>query len=111
MHLRILGHGATTTHDIGQERAPDPNQLLTSTRNNWILVTHNRNDFRLLHVAWAVWSQAWNIQAWHAGILLMPHGDPLRTARSLAEFAESHPTPITNQLYDYRPNAGWVPYP
>jgi hypothetical protein len=70
--LRALGHAVVTTRDIGQENATDDVQLLTAASNNWILVTHNRRDFLLLHRAWRNWAAALQLSLRHSGMLVIP---------------------------------------
>ena len=53
--LRLSGHTARTAADIGQDQATDDEHLLTAQQQNWILITHNWKDFRLLHDAWRRW--------------------------------------------------------
>ena len=107
-----MGHRATTTRDIGAESEPDYLQLLRAAREDWILVTHNWKDFRLLHGAWIAWRQAWGAQASHAGVLVLTQArDALQRAaygQHLHELIESQPGPLRNQLYRYRLDAGWV---
>jgi len=67
--LREHGHMALTARAIGLERAGDHEHLLTAAQRGWILVTHNRQDFFLLHDAWRRWFQVLNVSVVHAGIL------------------------------------------
>jgi len=43
--LRGYGHSVISTHDEGREGSPDPHQLFYATEHNWVLITHNANDF------------------------------------------------------------------
>ena len=74
--LRASSHSVVTTFELGAERQPDGEQLLIAATNRWILLTHNRADFELLHDAWLRWSAAWDITPTHAGILVLPQGRP-----------------------------------
>jgi hypothetical protein len=99
--LRALGYLAVTTAELGRDRAKDPDQLLYAAQRNWIVLTHNRNDFEMLHEAWIRWSEAWNIEPVHSSILVTP---PHLTARDTVANIEAIATsnqPITNQLYRY----------
>lgn len=49
--LAARGHSVRHARDEGQARAGDEAILLYAARQGWILVTHNRADFRLLHAA------------------------------------------------------------
>jgi hypothetical protein len=108
--LRALGHIAATSRAYGQESAPDPQQLLTATDHEWILVSHNRKDFELLDDAWHVWTTRWGITEPHAGILILLHGSAGRSAQLLHEFSVAHPESIAGKMFGYRPSAGWVQY-
>ena len=44
--LRERGHAVTLTRDLQLERAHDGLQLLTATRRQALLVSHNGKDFR-----------------------------------------------------------------
>lgn len=109
--LQQLGHQATTARDLGAESEPDYQQLLTAVQHAWILVTHNWKDFRLLHGAWMLWSQAWAVQAHHTGVLVLAQAQNASQraeyALRLHEFVEGHPPPPHNRLYRYRPARGW----
>lgn len=39
------------------ERACDATQVLYAVRNHWILITHKREHFRMLHEAWVTWER------------------------------------------------------
>lgn len=84
--LRQAGHTAITARDLGLERAGDDAHLLVAAPHGWILITHNRQHFLLLHDAWRRWLQVFGVSAMHAGILIPPHGLPAQTVRLLHEF-------------------------
>ncbi len=109
--LRQLGHDVTTTRALHQERASDAHQLWTAALNGWILVTHNTDDYRLLHEAW----QLWGVDRAHNGVLVIPHWQsllpqwaPEAAARELASFMTQHLS-IENQLYIWQRRTGWSP--
>lgn len=111
--LRQLGHQVTATRALHQERASDARQLWTAAVNGWSLITHNANDYRLLHEAWHLWGVAQP----HAGILVIPHWDgllrqwtPANAARELATFIDRNPA-IANQLYVWERRTGWTLIP
>ena len=106
--LREHGHTALTARVIGLERAGDHEHLLTTAQRGWILVTHNRQDFFLLHDAWRHWFQVLNVSVVHAGILILPHGLPSQTVQFLEDFLLSG-LPLSNELYVWRPLSGWTP--
>ncbi len=50
--LRAYGHLVFSTYTEGHLRSPDPHQLRYATERGQVIVTHNRDDFALLHDAW-----------------------------------------------------------
>jgi hypothetical protein len=114
IHLHFLGHDVVTARTIRQEKATDYQHLLFAAEQTRILVSHNEKHFVLLHGAWHVWSQAWNVTPQHSGILIIPHRKPLvprwqpaSAAQELAQFVDSHPT-LSSQAYAWREGAGWT---
>lgn len=69
--LRLNGHAVTTTAGERRFGSSDAHQLLYAAERNWTIVTHNRGDFRLLHIAWHLWSWRWGRPQMHAGILVV----------------------------------------
>jgi hypothetical protein len=69
--LTAAGHPAVTARGQGMDAADDDEQLLFAAQHGWVLVTHNRGDFELLHKAWWRWSAAWGVSVHHAGILVI----------------------------------------
>ncbi len=115
--LRGAGHQAVTTRDLGRTRASDAAQLLTAAQRNWIFVTHNANDFALLHDGWRRWSEAWGVPAQHAGIVVLPQATAAERARrrldevELAQFLIdlfATGAPRANELWQWRRGRGWV---
>ncbi len=107
--LRAHGHDVTTAAEAGLESAGDEQQLLSAAQARRILVTHNRKDFRLLHRAWNRWAAAWGVTAEHAGILIIPQVKPAQRpamAQELSAFVSSGRA-LVNELYEWRPGAGW----
>ncbi|MBI4494498.1 MAG: DUF5615 family PIN-like protein [Chloroflexi bacterium] len=109
--LAVLGHTIRMARSLGLERAGDQQHLLVAAGQGWILVSHNRKDFRLLHAAWRDWSQAWGVHPIHAGILIIPHGSPADSARLLHEFVLAHTPPLSNELYSFQTSTGWAHSP
>lgn len=105
--LRQLGHRATTARDLGLERAGDDEHLFIAAQRAWILVTHNRQHFCLLHDAWRHWLPAWGVPVMHAGILIPPQGLPDHTIQLLQEFFASGLS-LLNELYVWRLASGWT---
>jgi len=104
--LRSAGHTAVAVRNRFDPRATDEFVLLHAAEHGWILVTHNRKDFELLHLAWTRWTNAWGTSEQHAGILLLPQEWPLtRAVRELSHAATNLTLP--NSLYRYVSNATW----
>jgi hypothetical protein len=72
--LRAGNHDVTTARQLGLTTAPDDKHLLEAAMAGRILITHDEEDFVLLHGAWRRWTSAWGIDrtAQHAGILVLP---------------------------------------
>ena len=106
--LRTGGHDAVATHEISLERATDDVQLLTAAEHGWIMVTHNRKDFVLLHRAWRRWSRAWNVTPEHAGVVILPQGRPHTDLKDLLNGFLEQGLPLFNELYEWRAGEGWI---
>lgn len=105
--LRLMGHRATTARDQNRTTDSDDRHLLFAAENHWIVVSHNGDDFILLHQAWRRWSEAWGIQPMHSGILIVPPLDEQAIAWQLNEIAQFG-YPLRNELYEWDPNTRWV---
>jgi hypothetical protein len=70
--LRTAGHIAVTARQLGREGNTDNEHLLVASQDGRIFLTHNEQDFILLHDAWRRWSAAWGVAAHQAGILIVP---------------------------------------
>jgi hypothetical protein len=110
--LRQRGHACATTHEERRLSAPDPHQLLYAANRGWMLITHNRRDFALLHDAWLLWSNDWGVAPQHAGILnLEPLDDADEMARVVHELVSLPGVALANRLFDWKPETGWRPFP
>lgn len=112
--LRSHGHVVTSTHDERRKSATDGSQLLYAGLRNWVVLTHNRKDFYLLHDAWLLWRHHWRVRETHAGIIVMEQ--PLGLPNSdLAEIVPRYVTtrtePLTGVLVSWRRGMGWEPFP
>lgn len=106
--LRAEGHQLTTAYEIGLDRAGDDEHFLLAAQRNWTLVTTNGKDFRLLHDAWRRWLSTYGVTALHAGVLIVPQRQSAqRIARAIADLLAESP-PLANELYEWRPDSGWV---
>ena len=105
--LRWRGYDVVTARDLHLERASHARQLLTAATYGRILITHNVNDFTLLHEAWQMWSGAWGVQPVHGGILLIPHRwQPADAAHHVDAFLHMHPL-LVSRLCEWR-GGSWV---
>jgi hypothetical protein len=110
--LRVAGHSAITARDLGRERNTDGEQLLVASQLGHIFLTHNEEDFILLHDAWIRWSAAWGVAASHAGVLIVPQGRRYGVDWRAEEIAQSviiclqDCSPVAGQLLR-RKEAGW----
>lgn len=100
-----------TAHQLHLGSSFDEVHLLTATRRNAVLVTHNWEDFSMLHRAWQLWTTEWGIALTHAGILSVEQRVDLETAaRELVTFLGSG-HPLANRVHRWRRNGGWEHYP
>jgi predicted nuclease of predicted toxin-antitoxin system len=106
--LCAAGHGATTTREIGRERASDANQLLTAVSRGCILVTHD-DDFVRLQCSWQQRPAMLQSTATHIGILVIPAfpiWDADRTASEIAGFLALN-LPIAGNCYQWQ-HGCWI---
>jgi hypothetical protein len=110
--LQLQGHDVTAAEPAGLAYAGDEEQLLFAAQEHRILITHNTEDFVLLHRAWLRWAGAWQIQQRHAGILVVaqvkPRERPILAQAITALLSGS--APRSNQLWQWTPRKGWVQY-
>ncbi len=120
--LRSVGHRVTTTRDLGLSGASDDAQLLTAARNGWILITHNRRDFMMLHDAWRTWPAAFGLALPpHPGSLVLDQALPDVLTNIVSGFLAGMPGESwINELFWWRRagtwrrrivGTGWEPYP
>ena len=106
--LQARGHQIVAARQLGLERAGDERHLLTAARNDWILITNDRDDFRLLHDAWLLWSADWQVARTHAGILIgIQEWPAMRAADKIDTFLLRNPR-LVNRLYEFRTGRDWV---
>jgi hypothetical protein len=112
--LRLRGHAVFSTFSEGRTGAPDPHQLLFAAERGWVLITHNRRDYRLLHDAWHLWSHAWDTVQRHGGVLVLDQtpGQPVEEMAELIHALVHDATAsLSNRLYDWRQVTGWKRFP
>jgi hypothetical protein len=108
-HAGILiahGHSARTARDEDRESARDPEQLLLAAQRGWVLITHNKKDFRLLHDAWQDWSVAWRVARNHSGIFILEQVPVTVFAPAVLALLDSG-AQFTNRLYEWSRAHGW----
>ena len=86
--LRYESHDVRTAREIHTEAAGDDEHLSLSYENSWVFVTHNIQDFRLLHSAWRRWSGLWGVSVSHPGILAL---EPAPDAQGIAALIDYDP--------------------
>lgn len=106
--LDLRGRGHDVTHSRASRelyRAPDGKEVLYAAQDERIIVSHNLKDFRLLHDAWRRWSDAWEVDRRHAGMLLsLPSLDFARLAEAIDKQLEHTEA---NQLYELDARWRW----
>lgn len=102
------GHLVWSTRNLGFQRATDDQQLLLAARGGWTIVTHNEEDFLLLHLAWIRWARAWAVSPTplHGGILIVPQDEDAAVAAAIDRHLKSATT-LPNELYRWRVRRGW----
>lgn len=112
--LRGAGHDVLTTVAARRLRAWDTDQLLYATENDYVLVTHNRRDYRALHEGWLVWSSRWQEPRPHGGILTLDMGQRLNASvwvAAIATLLANTALVLPNHTYDWYARGGggqWV---
>ncbi|MGI8854739.1 MAG: DUF5615 family PIN-like protein [Thermomicrobiales bacterium] len=108
--LRHRGHIVMSARQIGQERGDDAEHLFIAAQEQSIVVTHDRDDFTLLHRAWVRWQAGWNIAASHSGIIVIPQPPRLTVSQSDREINEllARQPVITDALFVWTTGTGWA---
>lgn len=112
--MEPLGHDVVIARTFHPQRTSDHVHLATATRLGRILVTHNRDDFLLLHRAWRDWFNEWGPSPppIHTGIIILPqppHLDSQGAAAILDRFVrtERPSAGIANRIFEWRRVGGW----
>jgi hypothetical protein len=112
--LERRGHFATSTRGERRLSAPDSHHLLFAAEQVWVIVTHNRHDFRLLHDAWLLWSRRWGVHPHHSGILVLDQYErqtAVDVANLITALLDDPFTSLESALYDWQRPTGWVRFP
>ena len=75
-----------------------------------VLLTQNVTDFKLLHIAWRLWTSRWATTLRHPGIIALPTtGQTWTAAEWIAEirWLLANRQPFENELFEWRVNEGW----
>jgi hypothetical protein len=105
--LRRRGYDIVASREISLDRAFDDEQLLYAARSGRVLLTHDIEDYQLLHDAWRRWSVDWGVERQHVGILILPQEwAHERKAGEIDRFLRTSPD-LANQLYRWQTSTGW----
>ena len=92
--LRARGFDVVTTHETHRSGASDPDQLLFAIAEARCIVTHNRNNFVLLH------TQYLNTNQSHMGIIVAAMRRPGEIADRIAHLLDTYTADeIAGQLF------------
>jgi len=100
-------HTVTTSRAHGLAGRDDVAQLLAAVDLQAVLVTHDREDFLLLHGAWLALAARWQQAEEHHSIVILPQAKEPQLHRYLTEFDTSQ-RPTRNAYWRYRPSDGWT---
>ena len=112
--LSARGHIIFTTRTESRLGSNDPDQRFFAANRGLVIVTHNRDDFGLLHQAWLVWTQQWGLQRPHAGIIVLgrvlnkPTGE---YADLIGDLLATPQLMLTDTFYRWHPHSGWTQTP
>ena len=95
--LKKIGINAIHTYSAGNGGTTDENQLEFATKNKYILVTHNRADFKKIHKEWLKNKKN------HFGILAMSPSEEEYLADRIQRFFISKYHLVTVPFYEIPP--------
>lgn len=106
--LRAIAYEANSVKELGALGLTDARQLLKAVDLGRTVITYNSKDFKLLHETLSLWSNRWRItaDAWHHGILILPHLPVSELVPIINEFA-SQWFNIENRLFVWDRRSGW----
>ena len=78
--LSAFGINAVHTLHVGNKQVSDEFQLVYSAQHNYIVLTHNRWDFRKLHQEWI------KNNKYHPGIIVIGTGEPEYLSKRVVKF-------------------------
>jgi hypothetical protein len=106
--LQSAGHRAITARETKLDRAGDDELVFLAWQNQWITVTHDPDDFLLLHRTLQRWAAHWNQANIHAGMLTMPDSLSLREQAFVLDVFIAAELPIINTFYEWQSVGSWV---
>jgi hypothetical protein len=106
--LQGAGHRAVTARATNLDRAGDDELVFLAWQNQWITVTHDLDDFLLLHRTLQRWAAHWNHMDMHAGILSMADSLSLWEQAFVLDVFIASGLPIINAFYEWRSVGSWV---
>lgn len=107
LRLRSRGHDAVHVKDFGTFHETDDYHLSVAALQGRVLVTHNRDDYILLHRAWRRWTENWRVPDQHPGILVVPQDKTTDVITAIDDFFALG-LPIVNLLYVFTRVRGWT---
>lgn len=112
--LQARGHQVIVARRLLPERTSDHHHLAMATRSGWVLVTHDRGDYLLLHRAWRDWFTEWGTPPVpkHAGIIRIPQPPTLSAEQAAALLAaffagENRDDEVEGGFVEWTPVHGW----
>jgi len=92
--VRWMGFQAETARSMGNLGLKDPQQLAFAVQNDWVIVTHNREDFEALAEEYRRTNRV------HCGIIVAFRRKPQEIARRLAKLVNTlTASEMRNQLF------------
>lgn len=106
--IDAAGHTANSVDLLGLKSVHDEDILWLAKQRDWVLVTINAGDFKLLHRAF----RRWSVADAHAGILVIPDQLLLAEQVRVLDVFASQQWPTANSLYEWLGDSagGWVRY-
>ena len=101
--LSRYAHDVVHAYDLGDRSVPDPEHLQVAARDNRILVTYNRRDFRLLHQFWTALNAWGNLDQRHAGLLTSWGDIPDEPWANLVHNFVSQDPDLDNHMWEWLP--------
>ncbi len=95
--LSRFGIKAIHTIRVGNRSISDESQLKYATKNNYIVLTHNRWDFRKLHEEWLKKNK------YHPGIIGIGPGETQYLVKRIKKFLEEIYPSLTPPFYAVPP--------